>query len=267
MAPIPVHIDAPIAPKNASAITPQTESSAASAYTSGAASTTRAPTSDYPAAQPGQAAGSTPTTAVSWTQPSPTRTSGDSTQQDGNPPAPQPGSVPTPMIAAGQEKSLPPPPRSGQPPVTTMPAQLQISSPYQNLASTHSTATNAAQQLSSRMRPTTLNMGPVGSPVASGPLGYQQNAYAQDLSPAQRASLDQQEHRESFASGGLMNNLGLGGGDKTLGGGLTETMGFQESGAAATAGDMWNSVKGWASAAGEKLAETEKAVWERVNKG
>lgn len=119
------------------------------------------------------------------------------------------------------------------------------------------------------MQPTTLNLGPVSSPAASGPPGYQQNVYAQELSSAQRASLDQQERRESLAGGGLASTLGLAGGglgnssgEKSLGG--TGGAGFGESGV--TAGEMWSSVKGWASAAGDKLAETEKAVWERVNK-
>nr|POE64811.1 hypothetical protein CFP56_79440 [Quercus suber] len=262
MPPIPVHIDAPITAQKANAITPQTENSAPSVSTGGAAVTTSPSTYTNRAAQPGQAVGPVTTPAVPHPRLEPTRTSGDSAQQDLGPPAPQPGAVPV-LTEAPRETILPPPPRPGQQtPFPAPPTQLQTSPPYQNLAPTHSTSTNAAQQLPSGMRPTTLNMGPVSSPIASGPPGYQQNAYAQDLSSAQRASLDHQEQRESLARGGLANTLGLGGRDNR-----GETDGFQESGAAATAGDMWNSVKGWASVAGERLAETEKAVWERVNKG
>lgn len=263
MPPIPVHIDAPITPQNVDAITPQTNESNALTPGLGAATLTASTRSVYPAAQPGQGTGPAPTAAVPRPQPEPTRTSGSNTQQENDPPAPQPGAVPVP-VTAGQQTTLPPPPRPGQQaPITTMPAQLHTSPPYQNYAPTHTTMTDSAQQLPLGMRPTTLNMGPVSSPAASGPPGYQQNAYAQDLSSAQRASLDQQERRESLTNGGLLNSLGLGNGEKSLG----ETVGFQDSGATPTAGDMWNSVKGWASAAGEKLAETEKAVWERVNKG
>lgn len=34
--------------------------------------------------------------------------------------------------------------------------------------------------------------------------------------------------------------------------------------ASQTAGNMWNAVKGWASAAGSKVAEAEAAAWKKI---
>ena len=97
-------------------------------------------------------------------------------------------------------------------------------------------------------------------PTASSahPSGYQQNVFAQEMSPAQRASLDAQEaedRRGSFLDG-------LGGGVGSTGGGLS---GGGSSGGAE--GDVWSQVKGWVGAAGSKAAEIEGEVWRRVNGG
>lgn len=97
--------------------------------------------------------------------------------------------------------------------------------------------------------PSTVNFGavPVPAPIQAGshPPGYQQNLNAQEMSSAARASLDASERNE-----GLGQGLGLSGGDASND----------------TAGNVWNAVKGWATAAGNTLAETEKEVWKRINK-
>lgn len=99
-------------------------------------------------------------------------------------------------------------------------------------------------------------MGPAPPPpttTTSHPTGYQQNLFAQELSPAQRASLDQQEETErrgSFFAGLPGGNVGAGAGGSASEGGDT-------------AGNVWNTVKGWASAAGSKAAEVEADVWRR----
>ena len=101
-------------------------------------------------------------------------------------------------------------------------------------------------------------MGPVSSPMAAhepqsvhAP-GYQQNAYAQEMTPAQRSSLEEQEKRESVVTG-----LGLGGGGGGTIGGSADGGGSES--AVESVGNVWNAVKGWASTAGEKLAETEES--------
>lgn len=68
---------------------------------------------------------------------------------------------------------------------------------------------------------------------------------AQEMSSAARASLDQQDERR----GSLVPNLNLGG-----------------DSANDTVGNAWNAVKGWATAAGNTIAETEKEVWKRINR-
>lgn len=96
-------------------------------------------------------------------------------------------------------------------------------------------------------------------PTASSahPSGYQQNVFAQEMSPAQRASLDAQQaedRRGSFLDG-------LGGVGGSTGGGLAG------GGSSSGEGDMWSQVKGWVGAAGSKAAEIEGEVWRRVNGG
>jgi hypothetical protein len=105
-------------------------------------------------------------------------------------------------------------------------------------------------------------MGPLSSPAAP-PGGYTQNAYAQDMSPAQRASLDVAEENEG-RSGSLWNALsGVGGAGGAEGGG--------GSASASTGEGAWGAVKGWVGATtasvGTKLAEAEGEVWKRVGGG
>lgn len=83
-------------------------------------------------------------------------------------------------------------------------------------------------------------MGPVNpQPQSVHPPGYHQNTAAQEMSSAQRSSLEEQERKE-----GVIASLG---GDS----------------ASETAASYWNAVKGWASTAGEKLIETEETVWKK----
>ena len=92
-----------------------------------------------------------------------------------------------------------------------------------------------------------MNFGAAPQPIpaaAAHPPGYQQNLQAQEMSSAQRASLDAQERRNDGAGFG-----GFGGGGEN------------------SSGEMWNAVKGWMGKAGETLAETEKEVWKRINGG
>lgn len=237
MPPIPVHIDDPITPSKPAGVTPRTEPTRTTNTDAGV--TTAPNTSPYPAAQPGAAAVPAPTP---FAQPQPTRTTQPATSNDG-PPPPQPGAVP---VHPSATSSIPPPPRAGE-----MPSQMNIPTPSQNLAPTHSTST--ATSAASGQGPTTLNFGPVGGtvPTASSahPSGYQQNVFAQEMSPAQRASLDAQEAEDR--RGSFLEGLGgsAGGGEK---GGE---------------GDMWSQVKGWVGAAGSKAAEIEGEVWRRVNGG
>lgn len=107
-----------------------------------------------------------------------------------------------------------------------------------------------------------MNLGPVNPPPsvsASHPTGYQQNLFAQEMSPAQRASLDQQEAEDRRGSvfAGLPG--GANGGGSGSGGGV---MGEDAS---QTAGNVWNAVKGWASAAGSKAVEMEAAAWKKFD--
>jgi hypothetical protein len=106
-----------------------------------------------------------------------------------------------------------------------------------NYAPTHSTTAGG---------PTTLNFGAAPAPqiqAGSGPPGYQQNVHAQEMSPAARSSLEQEEQRRPS----MAANLGLGGD------GTNDT-------------NVWDTVKGWANAAGTTLAATEKVVWKRINR-
>jgi hypothetical protein len=114
---------------------------------------------------------------------------------------------------------------------------MNIPPPQQNQAPTHTTQLNG---------PTTLNLGPVSVPAASqqqqaAAPGYQQNIHAQELSSAQRSSLEEQERKESaFAN---------------VGGDI----------AGETAGSVWSTVQGWVGAAGKGLAEAEEKVWKGIN--
>jgi hypothetical protein len=81
------------------------------------------------------------------------------------------------------------------------------------------------------------------------------------MTPAQRASLDQQE--EADRRGSMFAGLpgGASGGASGRGGGG----GVIGDDASQTAGNVWSAVKGWASAAGETVAEAEAAAWKKLD--
>lgn len=78
------------------------------------------------------------------------------------------------------------------------------------------------------------------------------------MSPAQRASLDQQEETER--RGSMFTGLpgGPSGSANGSGGGVIGDDASQ------TAGNVWNAVKGWATAAGSKAIEVEAAAWKKI---
>ncbi|KAI4790173.1 hypothetical protein E4T45_13235 [Aureobasidium sp. EXF-8846] len=196
MPPIPIYADAPITAAKADGVTPQT-APPPTRTTELPATTTSTGNSNYPATQPGAAAGPAPTGSVSRQLPSapapaPAPTSTTSIQTDG-PPPPQPGAVPMPFTTAshsnGYNPSSPAAPRA-QP----MPHQLNIPPPTTSALPTHSTV--SASSTSPSHRPTTLPMGPVHSrptSISTHPPGYQQNPYAAEMTSAQRASLEAAE--------------------------------------------------------------------------
>lgn len=265
MPPIPVHIDDPITPVKADGATPKT-SEQLPLPQNNATTTTQNDSPAYPPARPGAAAVPAPTPYLPRPQPQPSRTTQPSVAQIA-PPPPQPGAVPIPPSQQAYNtasSTLPPPPRAGESlhqRQVSMPNQTSIPSPQQNFAPTHSTTSympSPSRQQGSG-GPTTLNMGPVTAhhePQSAHPPGYQQNAYAQEMSPAQRSSLEEQERRESIVAG-----LGFGGG----GGSASAASPVGGDGGEDSLGNMWNAVKGWANTAGEKLAETEESVWRRIN--
>ncbi|USW48702.1 hypothetical protein Slin15195_G020210 [Septoria linicola] len=257
MPPVPVHIDDPITPQKPADSAPP-------------ATTTQQQPAAYPAAQPGAAAVPAPTGTPyiqNQYQPQPTRTT--TITNNYGPPPPQPGAVPMPpsqQQAAAFVTSLPPPPKAGeaaklreqiqqQQPVTITPAQMAMSPPEQNYAPTHTTSTTTPARAGSNAGPTTLNFGAV-TPIAGGiapashPPGYQQNAMAQEMSSAARASLDATERRESLAGGGVFGGAGLTGG----------------AGSGGEGGSVWDTVKGYATAAQKGLIEVEQKAWDRINK-
>ena len=247
MPPIPVRIDDPITPAKPQGTTPQTsQQQHGEALPPTNTTTTAQPVAPaYPPARPGAAAVPISTPYASRPQPEPTRTQVPAAPQNVSP-HPQPGAVPIPPSQQGPTtaaSTLPPPPKAGeslQQRQASMPSQMQVSPPEQNHAAFRSTASYSTSKQAGG--PTTVNLGPVAhEPLSGHAPGYQQNAFAQEMSPAQRSSLEQQERKES-----VMGSLG---GDS----------------ASEAAGNMWNTVKGWASVAGEKLAETEENMWKRIN--
>lgn len=220
-----------------------------------------------PPARPGAAAVPAPTgTPYTPNQypPQPTRTT--AAVYDDSPPPPQPGAVPIPPSQqhGAPVTAIPPPPKAGQTAtlheqgqaVTTQPPQMDVNLAAQGYAPTHSTSTTNNTPMKLGLGPTTLNYGlvsPGGGGIAapSHPAGYQQNSMAQEMSSAARASLDATERRESLTGG--------------FGIGSSATGSLPSVGSGGTKG-MWDAVKGWTSTVGQTLAETEKKVWDSVNK-
>ncbi|KAK0285071.1 hypothetical protein LTR35_005273 [Friedmanniomyces endolithicus] len=312
MPPIPVHIDDPITPTRPQGITPQTaalQPVAPSPATNVATTTTAAAAqpSGYPAARPA-AAVPAPTPHIPIPQAPATRTT-SILQNENRPPPPQPGAVPVPFHQQQQQQQqptsgLPPPPRAGEtaktqqgsaftgalnnmytPPPPPAVAQHLL----QNYAPTHSTSTTAASMPTTPQRagPTTLNYGPVASPLAGSGYrdtgadirrtsaeeqgargGYVQNVYAQEMSSAQRASLEEEVRRESFVDKLGLGGVVGGGGGGSVGGG---TGGFggtgregEERGGEGLSG-AWDAARGWLGKAASSIAEGEQEVWRRIN--
>ncbi|KAK0272933.1 hypothetical protein LTR91_001306 [Friedmanniomyces endolithicus] len=309
MPPIPVHIDDPITPTRPQGITPQTaahEHVVPSPATYVATTTTAAAArqSGYPAARPAVAVPA-PTPYIPIPQTAATRTT-SSLQNENIPPPPQPGAVPVPFQQPQQQASsgLPPPPRAGETAKTrqgsaftgalnnmyTPPPPAAAQHLQQNYAPTHSTSTTAASLPTTPQRagPTTLNYGPVASPLAGsgyrdtgpdtrrvsaeeqggGRGGYVQNVYAQEMSSAQRASLEEEVRRESF-----VDKLGLGG---VVGGGAGHSVGGGSGGFGGTGREgeerggeglngAWDAARGWFGKAASSIAEGEQEVWRRIN--
>jgi len=265
MPPIPVHIDDPIVPQKAHGVTPQT-SATANADRAPATNPAQEQSAAYPSAQPGQAAVPAPTPYIPRPVPEPSRTVPGFEPRQDDPSPPQPGATPVPLSRSSQGVgTLPPPPKAGetlqQPNQTQFMStlnQMHVPPPQQNYAPTHSTTTSMIPQ---RNGPTTLNFGAVEGNYdrrrasSEHPSGYQQNIYAQDLSPAQRSSLDQETRKESIAA-----QFGFGGdsfrAQSTVSG---------DGNVGEAAGQAWNTAKGWLSTAGQKLAETEESVWKKIN--
>lgn len=267
MAPIPVHIEDPISPTQGRRqdVQPQTQTQLDPSTTTPAynpATTTAASTASQASqpARPGAAAVPGPTAAV--TRPFPPATRTVALPQDDTPPAPRPGDAPSLANATAFQSnatSAAPPKASNasSQPVTVAPAQAQYSPPEQNLMPTHSTDPTAA----ARSGPTSLNMGPVLAPAAQHPPGYVQNAYAQELNPAQRASLEvqqqQEKQAEGFAGGLLTGHVRTA--SSTSGAGAGEAM-----------GETWDAVRSGLDTAGKRASqmytEAHDAVWSYIKK-
>jgi hypothetical protein len=261
MPPIPIHIGEPITPSKPQAVTPQTTQLDPTKTTSADAGITTAASGPPPAHPQAQPAAPAVPGATPFAQPTPTRAT-QCVPQDAVPPPPQPGAVPSPLVQSTPTTSnLPPPPRAGQGSAFTTALNAMHAPPPQiNYATTKSTDPSTPHRQPSQPA-TTLNLGAVQPPPsmpASHPTGYQQNLFAQEMSPAQRASLDQQEAVER--RGSLFAGLPGGPSGSASGGGG----GVIGEDASRTAGNMWNAAKGWASAAGSKVAEVEAAAWKKI---
>ena len=134
--------------------------------------------------------------------------------------------------------------------------------PGMNYAPTHSTSTLPPPPTGGA---TTVNLGPVtpaaplGVPTAPHQQQYVQDTSAQEMSAAQRVTLEEQERRE-----GVFANVNLGvGGDKT--GGVIGTCEGEGVVVGETVGSAWSAVKSFVGTAGEKLAEVEEEAWKRIN--
>ncbi|KAL1297150.1 hypothetical protein AAFC00_004726 [Neodothiora populina] len=285
MPPIPIYTDAPITPTKANGVTPQTagtnNNSLGSALAGQTVTNGTTQPISYPAAQPGAtAAGPAPTgyaaRPAAAPGPHPTATRTIPVAENNGPAAPQPAARPLPpngggvatmtstsAAAAIAAAAAGPPPPPAPSHVTSLPPQMDVPPPATNYAPTHSTST-ATATTSSAAAPTTAttyNFGPVAprptsqysaaEPAQSHPPGYVQDPFSQEMSAAQRASLEAQEAvdggrgRNSF-SALIGGDDGLGRGDEGVGG-------------------VWGAVKGFASVAGQKAVELEDSAWKRVN--
>ncbi|KAF2772980.1 hypothetical protein EJ03DRAFT_150547 [Teratosphaeria nubilosa] len=278
MPPVPVHIDDPITPTKAKGVVPQTLPFGGTAAVTTTTTTQGQTGLPYPVARPGQTAVPAPTPYIPSPQPAPLPTRTTSLAQN-DPPPPLPGAVPVPTgkYAPQAPSTLPPPPKAGETlkqqqdqralQAQQMPFTSTLPAPELNPAPTYSTSTTTTPLR--RAGPTTLNMGAVGPPGhtptvnSEHPSGYQQDIYAQEMSPAQRASLDRED---SARRPGLVQSLGLSPGGSAGGQGLGGVDGIVNGqDMSEMAGKAWESAKKWFGDASTKLAETEEEVWRRIN--
>ncbi|TKA80974.1 hypothetical protein B0A55_02381 [Friedmanniomyces simplex] len=292
MPPIPVHIDDPITPAKPQGVTPQTaanEPVVPSPATNVATTTAAAQTPGYPAARPGAAVAPAQTPYIPSPQPSATRTTQSVQNENRPPPPPQPGAVPVPFQQQaprfrvhGSAESDVHPPSSGSAATAELRAYaLDFHGGRHGGPGDGGNDNNNAAALGTRV----TEFGPVASPAVGEyqdgnssrrvsseqrPGGYVQNVYAQELSPAQRASLDQETRRESF-----VDKLGLGGVVASAGAGVGLGGGGGGNGGEASEGDSrrvsegvsgaWDAARGWFGKAGTAIAEGEQEVWRRIN--
>jgi len=253
MSSIPVYTSSPIKASKPTGATPQTINARVQhsplAPTPTSATTTASTSSlasSYPPAQPGTIAIPAPTSAAQQryapVQPTPT------TRTDSEPPAPQPGAVPTPL----NRSAVPPPPKVGEsyhPPqpsgTYTHPPQMSYAPPTTTYGSqTPSSPTNTTNAPSAPY--------PVAIPSAVGgprrslehPPGYHQNVYASELTSDQRRA--QETERATNFSGLASHDTGTAGG-------------FDPEG-------VWSTAKKWAQTAGERISVAEAEVWKKINK-
>ena len=270
MSAIPIHIESPISPAKATAITPQTTYNLASTGTATPATTIHSSTAtnDYPRARP-RATAATPTQSI----PSPTSQ---------HPPSPQPGAAPAPTTATPSSRarglSIPPPPTAGEKPnspssyaisqtqSTPMPLGTgssqayppQIGLPpsgpaYNGIPPTSTTSTT---QTASFPLPTSLPSQPSSAAARSRantlehPPGYIQNPQAQEMTPNTRFATEQ-----ASASHGSERSPVL--------------PGYSDRGNAGVGQDegIWDMAKKLVSQAGEKVQELEGEVWRKFGDG
>lgn len=174
--------------------------------------------------------------------------------------------------------SEPPPPMPAIVP-TAMPRQLSIPPPQTNYATPDSTSTpsftNPAYQTSSYDPPRMGSLVPAPPPPETSsyyssnaaaytygaaappptlvhPPGYQQNPYADAMTPSARANQAAHERRPSVLSG-LAEAVGVSGNDSTS---------FETSPADEGA---WGAAKKWMGGVAEKAAQVEGEVWRRFS--
>ncbi|PVH86798.1 hypothetical protein DL98DRAFT_285473 [Cadophora sp. DSE1049] len=257
MSGIPVYTSSPIKASKPTGTTPQTanpglqHSLLAPNPSSATTTTASTSTSSYPPAQPGTAAFPAPTSAAQQryapVQPTPT------TKTDSEPPAPQPGAVPTPM----NRSAVRPPPKAGEsyhPQQTGAPEPSSTYSYPPQMSYAPPTTTYGSQTPSSST--STANAPslpyPVAVPSAEGgprrslehPPGYHQNVHASELTSDQRRAQETEQ---------ATNFSGLGSQDTGSAGG------FNPDG-------VWSTAKKWAQTAGEKISVAEAEVWKKINK-
>ncbi|KAL3428357.1 hypothetical protein PVAG01_01866 [Phlyctema vagabunda] len=257
MSGIPIYTQSPINAAKASAVTPQTSTAPPPTYTTpttpaAAPATTTAAPSAYPVARPGASVPASTGTAHQRYAPT-------ATQENNGPPPPQPGAVPTPMSSS--KGNLPPPPKAGQsyqsyqapsaaapaPMPLPYPAQMAIPPPTNAFGAQPPTSSTATANTPSSAYPVPVqDYGAAPRESIEHPPGYQQNAYASELTNDQRRA-------QEVTNASSDTSLGLGG----FGQSQSED---------STAGTMWDTAKKWAQTAGEKISEGEQQVWRKINK-